>query len=263
MDRLREVAHGMDTQINESFNNTASWFAPKNKVYSGSQSLCNRLSLAVGINSIGMEQYFSRLFRTFKIAMPPDIQHFLAVKQNCRQKRRDKRKLKETKRNRVKRKYEKLAEDEACAKRDAAKRAGTYKRGQNMAAGGADGYTADDLDSLLAKAAKKPRSASSRKEAICPFCKQKGHSTKRSSACLFYKKTESKGKPKDDNPPVASNDPEAEAEQEADASAAADLDNYESMDINNDDVSVDALVFHDADTWSSDEGEDPLESAGL
>jgi hypothetical protein len=36
LDRLKEVAHGMDTQPNESFNNTVSWFAPKNKVYCGS-----------------------------------------------------------------------------------------------------------------------------------------------------------------------------------------------------------------------------------
>jgi hypothetical protein len=51
MERLEEVGHGYDTQINESYNNTASWFAPKNKVYCGSQSLKNRLSVAIGINS--------------------------------------------------------------------------------------------------------------------------------------------------------------------------------------------------------------------
>jgi hypothetical protein len=51
LDRLKEVAHGMDTQINESFNNTASWFAPKNKVYCGSESLANRLSLLPSASS--------------------------------------------------------------------------------------------------------------------------------------------------------------------------------------------------------------------
>jgi hypothetical protein len=43
-ERLKEVAHGMDTQCNESFNNMFSWLAPKNKVYCGTQSLRNRLS---------------------------------------------------------------------------------------------------------------------------------------------------------------------------------------------------------------------------
>lgn len=43
MERLKEVDHGMDTNVNESFNNTASWIAPKNKVYCGSGSLHTRL----------------------------------------------------------------------------------------------------------------------------------------------------------------------------------------------------------------------------
>jgi hypothetical protein len=247
MERLREVAHGMDTQINESFNNTASWFAPKNKVYCGSQSLCNRLSMAVGINSLGMQQYFVRLFRVLKIQMTPDIHHFLVTKQNSRQKRREKRKLKETKKDRVKRKYLKLAEDEACAKRDASKRAGTYKRGQNMADGGAEGYTPEEL---LAMATAKPKTIRQiNKEAICPHCHKKGHSTKRSSACLFNKKAAPKVEPMEDNEPT-----EQTEEEQADANAAADLDNYESMDINNDDVSVGSFaLYEDAQTWSSDD----------
>jgi hypothetical protein len=40
-DRLLEVAHGLDTQVNESFNQSASWFAPKNKVFCSSLSLTN------------------------------------------------------------------------------------------------------------------------------------------------------------------------------------------------------------------------------
>jgi hypothetical protein len=69
MERLEELGHGFDTQINESFNNTASWFAPKNKVYCGSQSLENRLSMAIGINSIGLHRYFTRLYKVFGITM--------------------------------------------------------------------------------------------------------------------------------------------------------------------------------------------------
>jgi hypothetical protein len=61
LDRLQEVAHGMDTQVNESFNNTASWFAPKNKVYCGTMSLTNRIGMAIGINSLGLLGYFQRL----------------------------------------------------------------------------------------------------------------------------------------------------------------------------------------------------------
>jgi hypothetical protein len=59
LDRLIEVSHGLDTQVNESFNQSASWFAPKNKVYCASMSLTNRLSMAVGINTLGVSEYSS------------------------------------------------------------------------------------------------------------------------------------------------------------------------------------------------------------
>jgi hypothetical protein len=62
VDRLHKVAHGMDTQVNESFNNTVSWFAPKNKVYCGTSSLTNRVGFAVSITSVGVLEYFRRLF---------------------------------------------------------------------------------------------------------------------------------------------------------------------------------------------------------
>jgi hypothetical protein len=59
LDRLMEVLHGLDTQVNESFNQSAPWFAPKNKVYCASMSLTNRLSMAVGINTLGVSEYSS------------------------------------------------------------------------------------------------------------------------------------------------------------------------------------------------------------
>jgi hypothetical protein len=206
--------------------------------------------------------------------MTPDTQHFLSFKQNCRRKRHNNRQLKETKKKRMQAKYEKLKENEAAAKRDSAKHAGTYQPGQNMAAGGADGYTEEDLNNLLQAAAARPNKRP-RKTSVCPFCKKTGHTTKRSSACLFHTKRDARkepvGKPKEDTTGQAEG-PEEEAArvEQADASAAADLDGYEAMEIN-DDVSVDdsVLLYHDADTWSSDEEQDqppkqgPLPSARL
>jgi hypothetical protein len=55
LDRLKEVAHFMDTQCNESFNNTAAWFAPKNKsncTVDHRVSRINRLSVAIGISML-------------------------------------------------------------------------------------------------------------------------------------------------------------------------------------------------------------------
>jgi hypothetical protein len=70
-----EVSHGMDTQVNESFNQSATWFAPKNKVYSSSMSLNNRLSMALGINSLGTAEYFTRLYIALGIPMTDDVRH--------------------------------------------------------------------------------------------------------------------------------------------------------------------------------------------
>jgi hypothetical protein len=85
--KLKDVAHVMDTQVNESMNNTISWLAPKNKCFGGSQSLLNRISIAVGITSLGLNRYFTRLFHALGITMMPNIHHFLSLKENKRQKR--------------------------------------------------------------------------------------------------------------------------------------------------------------------------------
>jgi hypothetical protein len=185
LDRLQEVAHGMDTQANESFNNTISWFAPKNKVYCASGSLCNRVSLAIGINTLGFPIYFKRLFKLLGIQMTLNVAHFLEVKEKKRTKRLDKIKTKEHKKLRMQNKHEQLRLDEAIAKKERSKRDGTYKSGCNMDAGGVDGYTEDDL--LGPHSRKKRRNATANENAICRHCGKSGHSTTRSKKCLHYK----------------------------------------------------------------------------
>jgi hypothetical protein len=43
-DRLIEMAHSLDTNMNEAFNQICTWYAPKNKVFAGSYSLHNRIA---------------------------------------------------------------------------------------------------------------------------------------------------------------------------------------------------------------------------
>jgi hypothetical protein len=176
-ERLEELGHGFDTQINESFNNMASWFAPKNKVYCGSQSLENRLSMAIGINSIGLHRYFTRLYKVFGITMDPCIAHYLSVKENIRIKRHAKNKLRKTKKARKERQYTSLREQEKIARKERSKHDGTYQTGQNMDEGGADGYTEAEL--LLAAAAAPPakKKAPPRRTMTCPLCGKAGHTT--------------------------------------------------------------------------------------
>jgi hypothetical protein len=231
LDRLKEVAHGMDTQVNESFNNSAAWLAPKNKVYCGTTSLTNRISIGVGIVSIGIHCYFRRLFHSLGIAMTPNIIHFLEVKENQRRKRLVKLKTREAKRDRMKRKFDKLKEDEKIAKKERSKRDGTYRTGMNVASGAADGYTEQEL---LEAAKMKPKSTT--RSRVCPHCGLKGHTTKRSLKCLKH--------PSAIAPPV-------QADVPASNDIADDLYRFDGMQL--DDDSDKDLEFHDAETWSDSE----------
>jgi hypothetical protein len=177
MEKLQDVAHTMDTCVNESFNNAVSWLAPKNKVYCGSPSLKNRVGMAIGIKSIGTEAYFIRLFKDMGIAVSPNVQHYLRTKGNNRQKRIDKSKTKEQKKL-VKNKYfTDLKKEEAAASQARKKRDGTYKSGQNMQGEG------DDDDTAKPAAQKKARTSLL---AVCPHCGLTGHLRRTSKACLQY-----------------------------------------------------------------------------
>ena len=169
---MKEVAHGHDTQVNESLNNTITWHAPKNKVYSSSVSLRNRLAMAVSISSIGTLDYFTRLFRKLGISMAPDVLHYLQQKDRDRSKKIGRATTKGFKKRRLEIKYKKLEEDTKIAIRERACRDGTYQTGIGMDGG----YTEEDFDDRKLDASK-----------VCARCKQVGHKTANSKACRFYK----------------------------------------------------------------------------
>jgi hypothetical protein len=244
-ERLEEIGHGLDTQINESFNNTASWFAPKNKVYCGSQSLKNRLGMAIGISSIGLHPYFIRLFHSLGITMYPCVTHYLTIKEANRRKRQAKRKHKNSKKARKAKHYADLRKHEAQARKEQAKRDGTYQTGQNMQEGGADGYS--ELDLLLAAAASSHPPRPPRKTripSVCSFCQMRGHKTNRSKQCKFYNKKQ----PVQD--PVA---PHAEDNNNSDdeRDAAVQLDRLAALQLADEDEDEDEFV--DTGTWTDEE----------
>lgn len=158
LDHLVEVAHGMDTHVNGSFNNTVSWFVPKNKVYCRAWSLTNRVGLALGINSVSLEMYFKRLFKLLGIAMTPNVLHFLKVKERNRVKQLDKIKTREMKKLRMKSKFDNLKKDEVIAKRERSKRDGSYRSGQNMG---------EDMEANLHD---QQRQKKIRRTVVCPHC---------------------------------------------------------------------------------------------
>ena len=84
LDALKEVQHGSDTLLNESLNNTIAWLAPKNKTYGSTQSLLNRVSIAICISTLGTRVYFERLFGKIGIVPTDDILYYLDKQQKTR-----------------------------------------------------------------------------------------------------------------------------------------------------------------------------------
>ena len=122
----------MDTNANESINNTISYFAPKNRVYCATRLLQNQIAIAIGILSLGFLPYFCRLFKALGIAMTPNTLHFLEVRDGTRMKRLHHLTKTTTKKDRMKQKFELLRKDEEEAKKQRGKRNGTYKSGGHM-----------------------------------------------------------------------------------------------------------------------------------
>jgi RIO-like serine/threonine protein kinase len=132
MDKLLEMAHGMDTNMNEAFNGICTWFAPKNKVYAGSGSLQNRIAFAVGVNSLGFKNFYKALCDKIGIQLTPNVEHYLLKKESKRINKLEKIRSSEAKKEKNKRKYEKLKEHTLQAKKEFHKRQGTYRKGMNM-----------------------------------------------------------------------------------------------------------------------------------
>ncbi len=167
-ERLNEMAHTLDTNMNEAFNQICTWFAPKNKVFAGTGSLHNRIAFAVGVNSLGLEVFFKRLFKMMGVPLTANVAYYLRLKEKTRVKRLAKVKTKEAKIKKNKRKYDKLAKATVVAKKELHKRQGTYRKGMNLD---------DVVDTTEQQPAKKSTAR------YCEFCGAKGHTTKRSAKC--------------------------------------------------------------------------------
>jgi hypothetical protein len=178
MDKLEEMAHDMDTNMNEGFNNICTWFAPKNKVFAGSASLFNRISFAVCINSLGVLPFYTKLFRKLGITMTENVEHYLRVREDARIRQIQGGKTQDAKKERNKNKYLKLQQHTRTAKMEFLKRAGVYRSGMNMD---------DPFGELLngQEDTRKPAAKRQKTNSIqyCEYCGKSDHLTKRSSKC--------------------------------------------------------------------------------
>jgi hypothetical protein len=75
--KLKECHHGYSSQKNESMNQLISRYVPKDKTFCQSMSLNSRICLAVGVDSVGHEEYYERLFEKMKIPFPDNTRIML------------------------------------------------------------------------------------------------------------------------------------------------------------------------------------------
>jgi len=177
LEALKEVGHGMDELVNESFNNTVAWLAPKNKVYSGSLSLRNRIDIATCVTTLGLKVFYEETLEAFGTPVTEDIGHFLQIISNKRDKRIAKTKSNEAKKTRQEKFHAKLKEHTDGAKKDRDKADGTCRPGVGMDGG----YNDEDFDNNNNKKKRK------RTIAVCQLCGLTGHKTSRSKKCKCNK----------------------------------------------------------------------------
>jgi len=142
LEPLKEVGRGMDTLVNESFNNTAAWLAPKNKVYSGSLSLRNRINIVIAIITLGFKVFYEHILESFGIPMTDDIKSFLQIISKKRDKQIAKTKTNDAKKSQQQKFHAKLKQHTTDAETDSSKADGTYmpRIGMN------GGYDDEDLN---------------------------------------------------------------------------------------------------------------------
>jgi len=230
---LSEVRHGYDTLCNESFNNVAAWIAPKNKVYGSSNSLKTRICVAIGLVSCGTLLWYRGIFQRLGLTMRPDTEHYIRLQTQYRVTRLAKQKTAEGKKKRVDRYHKNLLTKTVLAKREKAKREGTYKTAIRIDGG----YTEAELATAktlyprdYARTKQQADRHSKKKE--CPRCQRVGHTTWRSKSCGMHQAylDSRKAAPAQDSQSDANN------KQDNSQDAAVDGDVATAGDQNDDDV---------------------------
>ena len=109
-DKLEEVGHGMETNINESLNSVVAWIAPKSKSFSGTVSLETRIYMAIEIHLVGFEQFFLSLLESMGIDVTPGVEYYLRIQQQRRENKSRRSKKPDIKIQRRKKQYKQLRE---------------------------------------------------------------------------------------------------------------------------------------------------------
>jgi hypothetical protein len=181
VERLSDVNHTFETQVNESLNQSVSLFVPKNRTYSMTMALASRVKICCGVHISGQNGYWSKVFEALELHIPDITVNYLKKKQAVAKQRKQRQSIPEIKRLRSenwKEKVKKCTEEHIKSKA----KGQTYGRGKGF------DIALEHEDEKLQHA-----QVQSRKQTpICPHCGKKGHKTTKSRQCIFHGKIFSK-----------------------------------------------------------------------
>jgi hypothetical protein len=162
-EKLKECHHGYSSQKNESMNRMISRYVPKDRTFCQSMSLHSRICMAVGIDSVGQEEYYERLFAGMRIPFP----NATRMMARAMKKRRDyDRKYQAQMSRRRIRSIKRFASTKSEFRKQMAEKALglSYASGMNM--------------EVVEPGAKKRK--------VCKYCQGVGHLTTKARDCKYY-----------------------------------------------------------------------------
>ena len=87
-ERLLESIYPWSTQLNEALNHIVAKYAPKDRTYSTTMSLHNRISIVIGIHNCGHLDFWSEVFSKFKMNLNKDLVNNLSQQDNTKKRKR-------------------------------------------------------------------------------------------------------------------------------------------------------------------------------
>ena len=176
LERLMELLHPFDTQLNEALNNVVARYAPKNRTYATTMSLSNRIAIVIGIHNMGHLSYWSEVFE--RIGLPMTANLYTNLKRLDKQKCWKRKYNRDTnvKQRRVQRRNEKM---QTLLKQQIHdnKRGSIYRSGYGVA------------EELIPKAVKeREQELRDNGKVKCPLfgCHGKTHKSDTSKLCFYY-----------------------------------------------------------------------------
>ena len=185
---LRMLHHSYDTNLCESFMHNVSCFCPKTKHLCNTINYKARCFLTVGIDSLGYDNYYEKLFGSLGLDIGEILKLSLSRRDIAKTNKRLYRKRPEIRARDSQKRIQKVLKG-----KEQTRKSNIQGNRYGSGIGGPGGELEHLFEPYLSKKSKKKSTGNGKNQnpkatnKICPYCGRKGHVTKRSKKCLHYK----------------------------------------------------------------------------